>query len=98
MKRLTEAQETLMLIYNTYNTLATKPLVPLDVDDEAGLKKLLNAVMNRESIAHKQKKKVLKESAELRSCIADVLLLLDNCDIKEIKANMKKLAAVSDKK
>ena len=40
-----------------------------------------------------QNKKALKESTELRSSLADVLLLLDNCDIKEIKANMKKAAA-----
>jgi hypothetical protein len=94
MERLKESQEALTLIYNAYNEVATNALAPLDVDDEAGLKKLLNTVMNRESISHMKNKKTLKESPELRSSIADVLLLIDNCDIKEIKANMKKAAAV----
>lgn len=95
MQRLKEAQEALTLIYNAYNDVSTKPLVPLEVDDETLLKKLLITVMNRESISHMQNKKSLKESTELRSSIADVLLLLDDCDIKEIKANMKKATAAA---
>ncbi|KGJ95885.1 hypothetical protein [Colwellia psychrerythraea] len=90
MQRLKESQEALTLIYNAYNDVAESPLKPLNVDDEEELKKLLNTVMNRESISHIQNKKTLKESTELRSALADVLLLHDNCDIKEIKANMKK--------
>lgn len=90
MKRLKESQEALTLIYNAYNDAATKPLLPLNVDDAEVLKKLLNTVMNRESVSHMQNIKTLKESTELRSSIADVLLLLDDCDIKEIKENMKK--------
>jgi len=93
MERLKQSQETMTLIYNAYNDVATNPLPPLKIDDEEVLKKLLNTVMNRESVSHMQKKKMPKESAELRSSIADVLLLLDNCDIKEIKANMKKTTA-----
>ncbi|OUR81000.1 hypothetical protein A9Q75_08940 [Colwellia psychrerythraea] len=93
MQRLKESQEALTLIYNAYNEVATNPLAPLNIDDEDGLKKLLNTVMNRESISHIQNKKTLKESTELRSSIADVLLLLDGCDIKEIKAAMKKATA-----
>ena len=93
MQRLKESQEALTLIYNAYNEVATNPLAPLNIDDEDGLKKLLNTVMNRESISHIQHKKTLKESTELRSSIADVLLLLDGCDIKEIKAAMKKATA-----
>ena len=95
MQRLKESQEALTLIYNTYNAVATKPLTPLEVDDAESLNKLLNAVMNRESVSHIQNKKSLKESTELRSALADVLLLLDNCDIKEIKANMKKATAAA---
>lgn len=95
MQRLKESQEALTLIYNAYNEVATNPLAPLDIDDEAGLKKLLDTVMNRESISHIQNKKTLKESTELRSSIADVLLLLDGCDIKEIKAAMKKATATT---
>lgn len=93
MERLIESQEALTVIYNAYNEVATNPLAPLNINDEAGLKKLLNTVMNRESIAHMQKKKMPKKSTELRSSIADVLLLLDNCDIKEIKAKMRKATA-----
>ncbi|MBU2870588.1 hypothetical protein [Colwellia sp. E2M01] len=96
MKRLKEAQEALIVIYNAYNQVTSNPLADLDVNDEAALKKLLNTVMNRESIAHMQHKKALKESTELRSCIADVLLLLDDCDIKEIKASMKKATALAE--
>jgi len=92
MKRLIESQQALALIYNAYNEVATNPLAPLKIDDTEALKKLLNSVMNRESVAHMQNKKALKESTELRSAIADVLLLLDHCDIKEIKAKMKKAA------
>jgi hypothetical protein len=93
MERLKESQEALTLIYNAYNEVAPSPLAPLDIGDEAALKKLLNTVMNRESVSHMKNKKALKESTELRSSLADVLLLLDNCDIKEIKANMKKATA-----
>ena len=97
MERLKESQALLTLNYNAYNKATTKPLAPLDVNDEAQLKELLNTVMNRESISHIQHKKALKESAELRSAIADVLLLLDGCDIKEIKAAMRKATAVPAK-
>jgi hypothetical protein len=93
MQRLKESQEALTLIYNAYNEVTSNPLAPLDIDDEDCLKKLLNTVMNRESISHIQNKKTLKESTELRSSIADVLLLLDGCDIKEIKAAMRKATA-----
>ena len=95
MQRLKESQQALTLIYNSYNEVATNALAPLEVDDEAALKKLLNNVMNRESVSHMQNKKTLKESTELRSALADVLLLLDNCDIKEIKANMKKATSAA---
>jgi len=94
MTRLKESQAALTLTYNAYNDAAIKPLAPLNVDDEESLKALLNGVMNRESISHMQHKKPAKKSIELRSCLADVLLLLDDCDIQEIKANMKKATAV----
>ncbi|TYK66872.1 hypothetical protein [Colwellia echini] len=96
MKRLKEAQAALTFIYTEYNKVTDNPLADLDINDEAALKKLLNTVMNRESIAHMQHKKALKESSELRSCIADVLLLLDDCDIKAIKAKMKKSTALAE--
>ena len=95
MQRLKESQEALTLIYNAYNEVAANPLAPLYINDEDCLKKLLNTVMNRESVSHIQNKKTLKESSELRSSIADVLLLLDGCDIKEIKAAMRKATANS---
>jgi len=90
MERLIESQESLALIYKKYNEIAATPLAPLNMDDEDALKTLLNTVMNRESVSNMKNKKPAKESAELRSSIADVLLLLDGCDIQEIKANMKK--------
>jgi hypothetical protein len=95
MQRLKESQEALTLIYDAYNDVATNPLAPLDIDDQEGLKKLLDTVMNRESVSHIQNKKALKESTELRSSIADVLLLLDGCDIKEIKAAMRRATATA---
>jgi len=97
MERLKESQAVLALNYKAYNEIATTPLTPLDINDEELLKKLLNTVMNRESVSHMQNKKTFKESAELRSSIADVLLLLDGCDIKEIKAAMRKATAVAEK-
>lgn len=90
MERLKSSQEALTQNYAAYNDVVEKPLPALDVDNESALKKLLDTVMNRESIAHTKKIKVPKEGGELRSAIADVLLLLDNCDIKAIKAKMKK--------
>lgn len=90
MKRLKESQTTLLNVYKAYHEVSDKPLAELKVDDEASLKKLLDSVMNRESISHMKNKKSPKESTELRGAIADVLLLLDKCDIKEIKAKMKK--------
>lgn len=97
MERLKESQVVLTQHYKAYNIATTNHLSPLDVNDEALLKVLLNTVMNRESISHMKNKKALKESAELRSAIADVLLLLDGCDIKEIKAAMRKATAVAEK-
>ncbi len=96
MERLKESQEALTLIYNAYNEVTANPLAPININDEEVLKKLLNTVMNRESISHMQKQKTPKESTELRSSLADVLLLLDSCDIKEIKANMKKSTAIAE--
>lgn len=90
MERLKSSQETLAQNYAAYNAVASKMLPELELDNESALKKLLDTVMNRESIAHTKKIKVPKEGGELRSSIADVLLLLDNCDIKEIKAKMKR--------
>lgn len=95
MDRITEAQDALTLIYTAYNKIASNPLAPLDVNDAVGLKKLLDTVMNRESVAHIQNKKAQKESTELRSSLADVLLLLDGCDMKEIKEKMKKSTAAA---
>lgn len=92
MERLKESQQNLTKVYKAYNEKVLKPLTELNVDDEVSLKKLLDAVMNRESISHMKNQKSTKESAELRGAIADVLLLHDNCDIKEIKAKMKKEA------
>ncbi|MEW6989998.1 hypothetical protein AADZ91_04845 [Colwelliaceae bacterium 6441] len=89
MERLQKAQYTLTENYKAYNDVATAPLKALDINDEVALKALLDTLMNRESVSHIQHKKPLKESTELRSAIADVLLLLDGCDIKIIKAEMK---------
>jgi hypothetical protein len=96
MQRLKESQDALTVIYEKYNQATSHPLAPLNVDDADSLNKLLNTVMNRESISHIQNKKALKESTELRTLLADVLLLLDNCDIKQIKANMKKATMVEN--
>jgi hypothetical protein len=96
MQRLKDSQDALTVIYEKYNQVTSQPLAPLDINDPESLNKLLNTVMNRESISHIQKKKALKESIELRTLLADVLLLLDNCDIKEIKANMKKAAEIEN--
>lgn len=95
MQRLKDSQAALTLIYNDYNNVTTNPLAPLKVNDVDELKKLLNTVMNRESISHMQNTKAPKESTELRSSLADVLLLLDDCDIQEIKANMKKATSTT---
>jgi hypothetical protein len=96
MERLIESKNALTVIYNAYNEAAIHALPSLNVDDEASLKKLLDTLMNRESISHIQHKKIIKESTELRGAIADVLLLIDGCDIQEIKANMKKSTAVEE--
>ena len=93
MDRLKASQKVLSLSYKAYNEVAVKPLAPLKTNDAEVLKKLLDTVMNRESISHLKNSKAQKESTELRSALADVLLLLDGCDIKEIKAKMKKETA-----
>jgi hypothetical protein len=95
MQRLKDSQTALTLIYNAYNEVAVKPLEPLKVNDVTVLKKLLNTVMNRDSISHMQNTKTPKESTELRSSLADVLLLLDDCDIQVIKTNMKKATSTA---
>ena len=91
MQRLKESQEALTLIYDAYNDVATNPLAPLDID--AGL--AAGDGSNVGSVLYIQNKKALKESTELRSSIADVLLLLDGCDIKEIKAAMRRATATA---
>mgnify|MGYP007014081930 CR=1 FL=1 len=94
MERLKNSQEKLVQAYNAYQLVSTKALAPLDVNDKVELTKLLDVEIKRVSLASIQKTKTPKESDLLRSAIADVLLLLDGFDIKEIKAKMNAEAEV----
>jgi DNA-directed RNA polymerase subunit F len=91
MERLAEAQAELVAIYSLYNAASEKKLPDIDPNDNETLKKLLGVIQNREAIAYVQKvKKALpREVTELKRLLADVMLLLDGVDIKEIKARNK---------
>lgn len=88
MDRLIKSQEALIQAYEAYSQVSTYTLAPLKVNDTVALKKLLDIEIKRVSLASIQKTKIPKESDVIRSAIADVLLLLDGFDIKEIKAKM----------
>lgn len=97
MERLAEAQANLIATYSLYNAASEKKLPAIDAHDTETLKALLEVIQNREAIAYvqKAKKTVPSEVGELKRLLADVMLLLDGVDIKEIKAKNKAPSDVS---
>lgn len=91
MKRLEEAQASLVATYALYNTASEKKLPAIDPDDTETLSALLDVIQNREAIAYVQKikKSIPTEVTELKRLLADVMLLLDGVDIKILKAKSK---------
>jgi hypothetical protein len=91
MERLAEAQASLIAIYSLYNAASEKKLPAIDANDTETLKALLEVIQNREAIAYVQKvkKSLPSEIGELKRLLADVMLLLDGVDIKELKAKSK---------
>lgn len=89
MSRIKKVRTELKKSYLEYNKKTSKPLPELDILSEKSLKKLLDAAINRQSIAsHKNDKShPQKLCSTLRGNIADLLLLMDNFDIKEKKDN-----------
>jgi hypothetical protein len=90
MERLIKAQEELQASYDSFNDRMEKKLPPLNLSNIDSLKSLLDIVIRREShYVLKKEKYPNKASAELRKFLADVLLLNDNVDFKQIKAKAK---------
>ena len=91
MKRLEEAQASLVATYALYNTASEKKLPAIDPDDTETLSALLDVIQNREAIAYVQKikKSIPTKVTELKRLLADVMLLLDGVDIKILKAKSK---------
>jgi len=90
MERLIKAQDELQASYDSFNERMEKKLPPLILSDVESLKSLLDIVIRREShCVLKKEKYPNKASAELRKFIADVLLLNDHVDFKQIKAKAK---------
>ena len=91
MKRLEEAQASLVATYALYNVASEKKLPAIDPDDTETLSALLDVIQNREAIAYVQKikKSIPTEVTELKRLLADVMLLLDGVDIKILKAKSK---------
>ncbi|NQZ79946.1 MAG: hypothetical protein HRT52_02905 [Colwellia sp.] len=90
MERLIQAQDDLQVSYDAFNELMVKKLPPLLLSNVDSLKSLLEIVIRRESKSVLKKEKYPnKPSAELRKLLADVLLLNDDVDIKQIKAKAK---------
>ncbi|MFT5757752.1 MAG: hypothetical protein ACI9LM_002488 [Alteromonadaceae bacterium] len=90
MERLAKAQDELQASYDSFNELLAKKLPPLILSNVDSLKSLLDIVIRREShCVLKKEKYPNKASAELRKFLADVLLLNDNVDFKQIKAKAK---------
>jgi len=90
MERLIKAQDELQVSYDSFNELMVKKLPPLLLTNVDSLKRLLESVIRMESQSVLKKEKFpSKPSAELRKLLADVLLLNDNVDIKQIKARAK---------
>ncbi|ASP47527.1 hypothetical protein [Cognaticolwellia beringensis] len=95
MKRLEEAQASLITTYSLYNAASEKKLPAIDANDTETLKTLLEVIQNREAIAYVQKvkKSIPTEVTELKRLLADVMLLLDGVDIKILKAKNKVTAS-----
>jgi len=95
MKRLEEAQASLITTYSLYNAASEKKLPAIDPNDTETLKTLLEVIQNREAIAYVQKIKrsIPTEVTELKRLLADVMLLLDGVDIKILKAKNKVTAS-----
>lgn len=91
MKRLEEAQASLVATYALYSAASEKKLPAIDPDDTETLRALLDVIHNREAIAYVQKikKSIPTEVTELKRLLADVMLLLDGVDIKILKAKSK---------
>ena len=91
MKRLEEAQASLIATYALYNAASEKKLPAIDPNDTETLRALLEVIQNREAIAYVQKlkKSIPTEVTELKRLLADVMLLLDGVDIKILKAKSK---------
>ncbi|MCL1066440.1 hypothetical protein L2735_06410 [Shewanella olleyana] len=84
--RVDEAIESLIAEYDKYSQAADKKLPPLDIKDSESLEKLLEVVLLRESLSQRTTKKA-PASVKLRAAIADLILLNDNFDRKQISAN-----------
>ena len=91
MKRLTQAKTNLVTTYTVFNADSKKKLPALDVNNEQSLKKLLDIIYRRETLAYvkKDKRSVPKEAVELKRSLADVLLLLDGFDMQKLKESNK---------
>ena len=85
MDRLSAAKETFQKHLETYNSNSLKPIDVIEVNEEV-LAKLLDKVTLRESIEQRRTGKTTKANAEFKANIADLLLLLDDFDIKQKKA------------
>lgn len=89
MCRIESVKTELEKAYLLYNSKVKKPLPELDTSSEKKLTKLLDTVLNRESQANHTNDKSYpqKRCFSLRGKIADLLLLMDNFDIKKKKEN-----------
>ncbi|GIU02602.1 MULTISPECIES: hypothetical protein [Shewanella] len=85
-KRLVEAIDVLTTEYNKYSNAALKQLPALETKDNEALEKLLEVVLLRESLSQRTTSKA-PASIKLRASIADVILLNDDFDRKQISAN-----------
>ena len=85
-KRLAEAIDVVTIEYEKYSKAAVKPLPELETKNNDSLERLLEVVLLRESLSQRTTSKA-PASIKLRASIADVILLNDDFDRKQISAN-----------
>ena len=84
MERLLQSQENLQNEFKKYNNQTEHKLPPLVVNDATNLISLLNMVTARELRANRKRDKNQPAGTMLKSAIADVMLLLDGFDMKQL--------------
>ncbi|WP_371186075.1 hypothetical protein [Thalassotalea maritima] len=91
MERLKEAQQRVLELYSEYAEQLNIRDKVLDIDDVNAIEKAFNAVYQKDAFATRTKTRFPRTLTQnLRTAFADLLLLMDGKDIKQMKHNKNK--------